>query len=512
MVTACRNLPSQVYKPRAPQNTLLYKAIISHFNSFSALTGHEPLPSHIEREFSAYIRCGIRAYGFARLKCTACDKSYTIPFSCKGRGFCPSCMGRRMNEMALHLTEDVLPTVPIRQFVLSLPKQLRYLLAYNPKLTTLVLRVFVKKISSWYKRRCSRSIPFSDYQTGAITFVQRFGSSLNLNLHFHTLFLDGVYQKPQGDAQQPTFFLASKPKDEEIKKLSEQISATIIKLLDAQGVLERFKEQDPLLEQNLLLAQITGASIKHRIALGENAPSKVRRILQDPHEGQRSGHLCFSSSGFSLHAATHILAWDRKRLLNLCCYIARPPLSNESLEELPNGDLTFKLKTPWDDGTTHLVFTPTEFIEKLAAIIPPPRFHQLHYHGILAPNAKLRSQVVPKRPVVPDTEEEISPALPPSSAKRSWAQLLKHVYDIDMKVCPACGGEMKIIAFITPPCEVKRYLEGTGESTETPYFATARASPTMDLFRDSHPDSDDLFAQEAAYQDMEEVQHHPEEF
>ena len=82
MVTACRSVSPQFYKPRAPQNTLLYKAIISHFDNFTALTGYEPLPSHIESEFSAYIRCGIRAYGFARLKCTACDKSYTIPFSC----------------------------------------------------------------------------------------------------------------------------------------------------------------------------------------------------------------------------------------------------------------------------------------------------------------------------------------------------------------------------------------------------------------------------------------------
>ncbi|MBU1537425.1 transposase, partial [Myxococcota bacterium] len=62
-------------------------------------------------------------------------------------------------------------------------------------------------------------------------------------------------------------------------------------------------------------------------------------------------------------------------------YIARPPLFIESLRQIPNGDLTFKLKTPWDDGTTHLVFTPTELIEKLAAIIPPPRFHKLRYQG-----------------------------------------------------------------------------------------------------------------------------------
>ena len=240
MVAAFHHSSSPKYKPRNPQATLLYKTIQSAFNTFAALTEYNPLPHHIEQEFAAYIRCGILAHGFVRLKCADCEKSYAVPFSCKGRGFCPSCMaegrpGRRMNEMALHLTEDVFPKVPIRQFVLSLPRQLRYLLAYNPKLTTLVLRVFVKKISSWYKRR-SRRPPFSDYQTGAITFVQRFGSSLNMNLHFHTLFLDGVYRN---DSQQPAFIKASKPKDEEIKKLSEKLSSAIIKMLDDKGVLER---------------------------------------------------------------------------------------------------------------------------------------------------------------------------------------------------------------------------------------------------------------------------------
>ncbi len=421
-----------------------------------------------------------------------------------------------MNEMALHLSEDVLPRVPVRQFVLSLPKQLRYILSHNPSLASEVLRVYVKTISSWYKRRFKRQskrIPMSHCQTGAITFVQRFGSSLNLNLHFHTIFLDGVYRKPQQSCPMPpVFIMAKRPRDEEIKQLSEKISSSIIKLLDTRGVLARFKDVDPLLQYNLPLAQITGASIQHRIALGENSPDRVRRILQDPHEGRRTGDLCYVSSGFSLHAATQIPGWDRKRLFNLCCYITRPPLSSESLEQLPNGDLTFKLKTPWDDGTTHLVFTPTEFIEKLAAIIPPPRFHQLRYHGILAPNAKYRSQVVPKRPVDPSPEEEDIPSPTRKSAKRSWAQLLKHVYSIDMSLCPDCGGEMKIVAFITDPCEVKRYLEGTGESIETPYFAPARASPTMELPWDCPPDSDDMFAQEAAYQDMDEVQHHPEEF
>jgi hypothetical protein len=125
---------------------------------------------------------------------------------------------------------------------------------------------------------------------------------------------------------------------EEIKELSEDISKTIITKLQKQGYLEKFKIHDPLLE-SLPLSQITGASIQHMIAFGQNAPYPVRRILQDPHEGQRSSDKCYSSSGFSLHATTVIPFWNRKRLFNLCSYISRPPLSKHSLEELP-------IKTP----------------------------------------------------------------------------------------------------------------------------------------------------------------------
>ncbi len=117
--------------------------------------------------------------------------------------------------------------------------------------------------------------------------------------------------------------------------------------------------------------------------------------------------------------------------------------------------------------------------------------------------------VVPNKP---EPDEENSPALPSpnTSAKSSWAQLLKHVYDIDIKVCPSCGGEMKIVSFITDPCEVNRYLLGTGQSIEAPSLAPARASPTLHLFESECPD--ELYTQDAAYQDFDEIQHHPDEY
>jgi hypothetical protein len=82
--------------------------------------------------------------------------------------------------------------------------------------------------------------------------------------------------------------------------------------------------------------------------------------------------LCFAARGFSLHAATPVTAADREGLERLCRYVNRPPLAYGRLQPLATGDLAFALKTPWDDGTTHLVFTPLEFIGRLAALTPPP--------------------------------------------------------------------------------------------------------------------------------------------
>ena len=108
--------------------------------------------------------------------------------------------------------------------------------------------------------------------------------------------------------------------------------------------------------------------------------------------------LCFSARGFSLHAATRIVAEDRAGLERLCRYVTRPPLAAGRLQLIDADPLTFRLKTPWSDGTTHLLLSPLEFIEKLAALIPPPRLNLVRYHGILAPNARDRRQVVPSPP------------------------------------------------------------------------------------------------------------------
>jgi hypothetical protein len=105
-----------------------------------------------------------------------------------------------------------------------------------------------------------------------------------------------------------------------------------------------------------------------------------------------------------------------------------------------------KLKTPWRDRTTHLVMSPLEFMQRLAALVPRPRLHLIRYHGVLAPNAKLRPLVVPQGPHAPEQANEAAVADPcevetvqARPHRIGWARLLKRVFDIDMQHCPTCG-------------------------------------------------------------------------
>jgi hypothetical protein len=116
------------------------------------------LPDFVKRELEGYIDCGLLCRGFARVHCSACGYDRLVAFSCKGRGFCPSCGGRRMAEGAAHLAEAVFPRVPVRQWVLSVPKPVRYLLAYDAKLASAVLGIFMARVFGWYRHAAKREL------------------------------------------------------------------------------------------------------------------------------------------------------------------------------------------------------------------------------------------------------------------------------------------------------------------------------------------------------------------
>ena len=109
--------------------------------------------SGCRREFESYLDCGLLCRGFALIACEDCDERRLVAFSCHGRGFCPSCLGRRMAQTALNLVDHVLPPVGLRQFVLTLPFELRARLAYDGKLLGAVTRVFSDSVLGFYRRR-----------------------------------------------------------------------------------------------------------------------------------------------------------------------------------------------------------------------------------------------------------------------------------------------------------------------------------------------------------------------
>lgn len=115
------------------------------------------LPGFVDRELQAFTGCGDPRRGFARFRCDACHFERLVPFSCKGRGFCPSCGGRRMADLAAHLVDNIFPDAPARQWVLTLPFWLRARVAYDASLLNAVNNIHTRVIMGWFRRRSGTS-------------------------------------------------------------------------------------------------------------------------------------------------------------------------------------------------------------------------------------------------------------------------------------------------------------------------------------------------------------------
>lgn len=206
----------------------------------------------------------------------------------------------------------------------------------------------------------------------------------------HSLALDGVYVRNGDDA--PEFHELLAPEGNEVIELTALIAGRIQSLLKRRGV-EVDTEEDDLSAQEPGLAAIYASSVRRRIAVGSNIGQRVAR-LGDQIDGDSLAALqsprCATVDGFSVHANVSIEARDRMRLERLCRYAGRPAVATERLSELPDGRLIYRLKRPWRDGTSAIVFEPQDLVAKLAALVPAPRVHLVRFHGILAPAAPWR--------------------------------------------------------------------------------------------------------------------------
>ncbi len=433
------------------------------------------LPAFVRKELDGYLACGLLCRGFARLKCEACRESRLVAFSCKGRGFCPSCLGRRMASTAANLVECVLPPSPLRQWVLTVPFAWRARLAYDGELLGAVTRVAVSTVLGFYTARMNNE-GIAHGQSGAVVVVQRTSSDLKLAPHLHVLLLDGVYREL--DASTVGFTALPHLSTREVGEVLETICARVDKLVRRRGLLDdgalgpEAEADEPL--SSLAVSAVSGQS-------PPTGPEWRRRMLPPlaPQALHFDKPLCASKDGFTLHAATHAGALDPVGREALCKYVLRPVVAQERITHGPDGLVRIALKRPFADGTVAVDLDPLSLLSRLAASVPPPRLHTVRYSGVLAPASKLRSRIVPQPVVAPanDTTEASNP--PPKrcgSHYRPWAELLKRTFDIDVR-CPRCGARMKLVAIVTDPGSIKRVLRHLGEPTDPPAREPARGPP-----------------------------------
>ena len=389
-------------------------------------------------------------------------------------------------QTAAHLVDRVIPPVPVRQWVISVPKRLRCFLADRPNAVAVLTRIFIEEIERLLctaagSTRDGHRPSVARPRLGAVSFLHRFGSALNHHVHLHACTTDGVFV-PTGDG--PPAFLPGRPITQaDLAALTEKVRRRVVRWFRMQRLLDADAAADMLAREN---------------------------------------------SGFSVDASVRITLIDRdvpsyfKSLEHLLRYCARPPFALErlSVRSGEDGRITRvryvlprhkaanwvgpgrgrKSTHPGANGVVEL--SPCDFLDRLADLVPPPRKHRHRYHGVFAPNHKLRSAVtalaignVGKRcdaatdghavgghAAGQDTTSDCCDLRdkPRShdTSRIAWAKLMARVGEEFPLECPGCGGDIRLIAFITDPGPIRKILTHLGEPLEPPPVSPARGPPT----------------------------------
>ena len=460
------------YAPRDAEACPLTGLLRDHLDEFIAGCDDDqrPLPRFVDRQLRAITTCGDLTHGFVRLECTSCRGPRVVPFSCKVR-LCPSCAGRRMNEQAAHLVDRVLPQVPYRQWVLTLPGELARVVAFDGELSTAVFGVFADELSRWQRERAN-DLGIADPQTGSLLEIQRFADGARLYPHAHAVVPDGVFVA-SSDGESAHFIRQDPPSDADVAHVVSRVEQRLTRVL-ARWRAGRHRDSAHDSEDTDILP-----------VCAEVRPTEFVRLVSQ-HESEQGRPapkkpLCARSpGGLELHAEVTIAAHDRKGLERLCRYLSRPPIPQDRLERRADGKYVLSLKRTWKGGLKAIVFEPLDLIARLAALVPAPYLALRRFHGVFAPHHTLRALIVP----TPSADSPV-PIAPMRPGRMSWGDLLMRVWTIDALKCPHCGGRMRVIAAIHDPDAITAILAAvhserwvipaTGPPIDSPLAALAAA-------------------------------------
>jgi len=385
-------------------------------------------------------------------------------------------------QTAAHLADHVIPPVPVRQWVISVPKRLRGFLADRPRAVAALTKIFLDEIERLQLAAsgfnpAANAPSASRPRLGGISFLHRFGSALNHHVHLHACVTDGVFVPAAaevGTDAPPAFLPARSITQADLAALTERVRRRVIRWFRRSRLLNAAAAADMLAWEN---------------------------------------------SGFSVDASVRITLLDRdvpsyfQSLEHLLRYCARPPFALERLSVIrgPDGRIARiryvlprhkaaswvgpgrgrKSTRPGANGVVEL--SPFEFLDRVADLVPPPRKHRHRYHGVFAPHHKLRRAVtalaignIGKRSEAGHAGQAHATGCCDTQAKPrshdtsriAWAKLVARVGEEFPLECPACGGDIRLVAFITEPGPIRKILTHLGEPLEPPPIAAARGPPT----------------------------------
>jgi hypothetical protein len=503
------------------------------------------LPEFIKTRAGQFLGCGLHSSGFARVRCGACHESVFVPFSCKVRGMCASCDGKRMAQQAAYLLDEVLPRVHYRQWVFTLPHWLRASAAFDHALMSKLLAAWTAAVRRYYRRKArtvlggrrrggragqddkhrrSRRRALSEgagdrkgLEVIGISVIQRFGDGLRLNPHVHSLFADGVYVWPDGrppDAG-PVFMRLPAPTDDEVQAVAQDAAARALQVLARAGhdvdalqhrddahLFDEAADEAPSGQGTLALAM--KACLLDRVAIGPRAGHSIERLwrfdpalldrlyadadhARPPREKPRRPKRCAGHEGFEVHATTAVRAKNRVALERLVRYLLRPAVPNQRLRLRDDGRVEMRFKRVWRDGTAGFVFDRLDFLLRLVSLIPAPKTNLLRYHGQLAPAGRWRAYIA----LGPGRRGEAKRRRPPRGERErqrraTWAELMQRCFLIDVLKC-SCGGRREVVALVRAGKSAERYLKHAGLPHEAPTFARP---PLAQLTFDDAADTD----------------------
>jgi hypothetical protein len=354
-----------------------------------------------------------------------------------------------------------------------------------------IVAIKIFSVLGFYRRRM-RDRGIVDGRSGAVSVVQRTSADLRLNPHIHSVVLDGVFA-PSPDGT-PVFHPLPALDNRDVADLLQVVRLRIVRMLVRAAVIEDdanaetlcllddgFAERDPALFA-LAHSSVSGlhpAGPEHRERLP--VPIELRGSLGV----SLTSALSALELGFSLHAATTARADDPLGREALVRYILRPPIAQDRVLLLPGDLVRIQLRRPFRDGTFAVDLDPLSLLCRLAAAVPPPRFHVVRYAGVLASASKLRPAIVPPLPAATDGDEATpchhgSDSDKPAthrSGYRPWRELMLRTFKIDVEKCDQCGGRFQLRALVIAAASIERVLRRIHEPTEPPSLSPARDPP-----------------------------------